>query len=217
MKSTPILAAAMAAVLPLTQAYPSTTKRGATDTYGDYTGSTSSHADGSGTYIRSDDVHRYASGDKCWTDLFYTSRSTKTTAYKREGSIDCASSSECEAGIDTGVETCTEWSITVSAGVEMNILKDILSVSASTEVTNAESKCEALTTSKTCKWTDQACHAIWSSMRVGVNHGYVRRRCDFQDGKGDQTVWSKDWEVSEKAGEIELGCNASCDAGSYPE
>lgn len=41
----------------------------ATNTYGDFTGCTSQYSDGSGTYVRTDDVHRYSSGTKCWTDL----------------------------------------------------------------------------------------------------------------------------------------------------
>jgi len=42
-------------------------KRGATDKFGDYSGSTSQYPDGSGTYLRTDDEHRYGGGDKCWT------------------------------------------------------------------------------------------------------------------------------------------------------
>jgi len=191
-------------------------KRGATDTYGDYTGQWSSYSDGSGTYVRTDDVHRYGSGDKCWTDLFYVSSSNKQTDWKREGSIDCGSTSECEAGIDKGVETCNEWSISIEVGVEANIIKDVLSASASVTTTYGESKCESVTTKSTCKWQDTACHAIWSSQTVKVDHGYIRRRCDFHDGKGDQTVWSKDWDLSQKADELHLGCKADCSAGTYP-
>lgn len=73
MHSHSIIAATLALILhsTTTVAHPTIVARGATDTYGDHTGSTSSHADGSGTYVRSDDEHRYASGDKCWTDLYY--------------------------------------------------------------------------------------------------------------------------------------------------
>jgi hypothetical protein len=182
---------------------------------GDYTGSTSSFADGSGTYVRTDDVHRYASGVKCWTDLFYVSSSYKDTDWTREGSIDCSTTSECEMGIDNGVTTCNEWSISLEVGFEASLLKEIMSVSASVTTTYGESRCESVTTKSTCKWDDKSCHAIWSSQKVKVNHGYIRRRCDFHDGKGDQSVWSKDWDVSEKAEELHLGCKADCAAGSY--
>lgn len=37
--------------------------------FGDFTGSTSSYADGSGTYDFTQDVGTYASGVKCWTDF----------------------------------------------------------------------------------------------------------------------------------------------------
>ncbi|KAL1594382.1 hypothetical protein SLS60_010142 [Paraconiothyrium brasiliense] len=193
-------------------------KRGPTDTYGDYTGQWSSYPDGSGSYVRTDDVHKYGgpSGDKCWTDLWYVSSSYKETDWKREGSIDCGTTSECEAGVDQGVETCNEWSISIEVGAEVSILKDIFSISSSITNTYGESKCESVTTKSTCKWQDNACHAIWSSQTVKVDHGYIRRRCDFHDGKGDQTVWSKDWDISEKADELHLGCKADCSAGSYP-
>ncbi|ORY11486.1 hypothetical protein BCR34DRAFT_601273 [Clohesyomyces aquaticus] len=192
------------------------TKRGATDVYGDYSGQWSSYTDGSGTYVNTKDVHRYASGDKCWTDLWYVSSSYKDTDWARQGSIDCGTTSECEMGIDKGIETCNEWSIAIEAGVEFNILKDVLSVSGSVTTTYGESRCESVTTKSTCKWDDKSCHAIWSSQKVKVNHGYIRRRCDFHDGKGDQTVWSKDWDVQEKAAELHLGCKAACADGSYP-
>ena len=52
-----------------------------TSTYGDYTGCTSQYDDGSGTYVRSDDVYYYDGGDKCWTDLV-----SITYPYTRVGS-----------------------------------------------------------------------------------------------------------------------------------
>ena len=42
---------------------------GTTAQSGDYTGSTSSYPDGSGTYVDSKDQGTYASGVKCWTDI----------------------------------------------------------------------------------------------------------------------------------------------------
>ncbi|KAG9198542.1 hypothetical protein G6514_009844 [Epicoccum nigrum] len=209
-----LLTAALA-LLPPTLAHPTLASRGATDTYGDHTGSVSSHADGSGTYVRSDDEHRYASGDKCWTDLYYVSSSQGSTDWARHGEIQCAGTSECEAGIDTGIQTCNEWSISVSAGVEASILKDLFAVSVSTTVTDGWSKCENVATSKRCKWQDGGCHAIWSSMSVKIDHGYIRRRCN--KGSGDETVWSKDWDVTEKSSMIDLGCLASCEATTYVE
>lgn len=214
MHSQTLLFAALA-LLPPTLAHPTLTTRGATDTYGDFTGSTSTHADGSGTYVRSDDTHTYASGDKCWTDLYYVSSSNSNTEWTRQGEIQCAGTSECEAGVDSGVQTCNEWSISVSAGVEASIMKDLLSVSATTTVTEGWSKCETVATSKRCKWQDGACHAIWSGMSARVDHGYIRRRCN--KGNGDETVWSKDWDVKEKSGMLSLGCLAGCDATSYTE
>ncbi|KAH7130037.1 hypothetical protein B0J11DRAFT_243061 [Dendryphion nanum] len=197
------------------------TKRGATDVFGDFTGQKSSYPDGSGKYVRSEDVHRYASRDKCWTDLFFVRNATRFIDYQRVGTIDCPTTSECEAGVDTGISTCNEISITISAGFEANILKDIISVSGGIETTTTESKCETKTTKSTCKWapetdgTGSRCHAIWTAATQRVNYGYIRRRCDFHDGKGDKTVWSKDVEFSEKANELHLGCKADCAATTY--
>ena len=44
-------------------------RAGTTAELGDYTGDTSSYADGSGTYVDSKDQGTYASGVKCWTDI----------------------------------------------------------------------------------------------------------------------------------------------------
>jgi hypothetical protein len=192
--------------------------RGATDTYGDYTGSNSSYPDGSGTYLRSDDTHTYASGDKCWTDFFHISQSYKDTDWKRKATVDCSTStgSMCNSGLDDGVQTCTEWSIAVSAGASWSILKDVVSVEGSVTYTHGQSSCETVTTKSTCQWSDGQCHSIWYSQKIKVSHGYIRRRCDLHDGKGDRTVWSKDWDLDQKADELSLGCKADCKATSYP-
>lgn len=189
------------------------------DTYGEYTGQWSSYPDGSGTYVRTDDVHKYGflgTGDKCWTDLFYVSSEDKTTDWKKETSLNCGSTTECVLGLDHGIDTCTAWSISVTAGAEADILKGILSVSGSVTTENSGSQCVSVTTSATCTWQDTACHSIWTSQIVKVNHGYIRRRCDFHDGKGDRTVWSKDLDITEQAHGLNLGCNADCSATSYP-
>ncbi|PVH95314.1 hypothetical protein DM02DRAFT_617970 [Periconia macrospinosa] len=194
-------------------------KRGATDTYGDYTGQWSTYKDGEGKYVRSDDVHRYASGDKCWTDLFYVSSEVKQTDWEKKTTIDCASTSECETGLNDGVQSCNEWSIAISVGAEVGIIKDILSVSTEITTTYGESTCEMMGTTATCKWDDKKCHSVWASQEVTVNKGYIRRRCNFlNDREGDKTVWSKNWEVQMKASNsdaIHLGCGASCSATKY--
>lgn len=186
----------------------------ATKTFGDYSGQWSSHTDGSGTYVKTEDVWRYASGDKCWTDLFYVSSEMTTEAWVRSGSINCATSSECERGIEDGISSCYEWSLSVSISAELSLVKEFLSVGASTTVTVGSEQCKTLTTVSTCHWDDKGCHAVWTSNGVKVNHGYIRRRCNF--GDGDKTVWSKDFDVREPAKEINIGCAASCSDTSYP-
>jgi len=191
-------------------------ERGATDTFGDYTGQWTQYEDGSGTYLRTEDEHRYASGVKCWTDFFYISSYFKNTDWKRGGSIDCGNSQTCDLGIDQGVQTCNSWSIAVSAGAEFTLIKDVFSVSSSVTYTHGEQKCETVSTKSTCRWDDQGCHAIWSSQKVRVSQGYIRRRCDEQTGEENKTVWSKDWDLEDKAEELGLGCKASCADDSYP-
>lgn len=189
-------------------------KRGATDTYGDFTGQKSSYEDGSGKYVRSDDTHRYASGDKCWTDLYFVKSSWKNTNWNRASTQDCPPGATCVLGINNGVQTCQEWSISVSVGVDATIVKDVLAISGSVTNTYGESKCESVTTTNTCsmeKKDEKKCYAIWTSQNVRVDHGYIRRRCDFHDGKGDQTVWSKDYDLTHKAKELNIGCNQCSD------
>jgi len=147
--------------------------------------------------------------------MFYvTSSYNPKTTFVREGSIECGTTSECEMGVDDGVQTCTNWSVAVTVGFEAGI-PDIATASGSVTTSFGGDKCDQATTKSTCKWDDGGCHAVWSSQSVKTNHGYIRRRCDFHDGKGDVTVWSKDWDVTEKATALHLGCKASCTDVSY--
>ncbi|PVI00923.1 hypothetical protein DM02DRAFT_614071 [Periconia macrospinosa] len=192
-------------------------KRGPTDYFGDFTGQKSSHPDGSGTYVKSADVFHYGKwqmyGDKCWTDLFYVSAEQKETGWEPDSSLNCATTSECQLGVDHGVQTCTESSVTFSAGVSADILKGFLGVSAGVETTNTNSKCIDVSTNVLCTWNDNECHKLFISKTVKVNHGYIRRRCN--KGHGDETVWSKDVDITEPATALHLGCNAFCNATSY--
>ena len=73
------LAVIEASLQPTALAYPSSEgssdsnllfkRAGTTAELGDYTGSTSSYPDDSGTYVDSKDQGTYASGVKCWTDI----------------------------------------------------------------------------------------------------------------------------------------------------
>ena len=58
-------------------------RAGTTAQLGDYTGSTSSYPDGSGTYVDSKDQGTYASGVKCWTDIV---RARPTSSFQRKHS-----------------------------------------------------------------------------------------------------------------------------------
>lgn len=198
------------------RALPEERRGNPTGTFGDHTGSWSSFTDGSGTYVTSKDVYRYSSGDKCWTDLFYVSSFMTTDDWVRNGEIDCSTTSECERGVQEGVQTCATWSLEESFSAEIDLIEDFLSVGTSTTYSFGGSQCKDITTSSDCHWDDQGCHAVWTSNNVKVNRGYIRRRCDFHDGKGDQTVWSYDLDVNEQASGLNLGCRAGCSDTSYP-
>lgn len=82
MKTLPSLTFMGFSIAPMGFAYPSSEgssessllfkRAGTTSQLGDFTGSTSSYPDGSGTYVDSEDQGTYASGVKCWTDVVST-------------------------------------------------------------------------------------------------------------------------------------------------
>ncbi|KAI5799910.1 hypothetical protein EDC01DRAFT_648120 [Geopyxis carbonaria] len=190
-------------------------KRGDFDKYGDYTGSTSSYADGQGTYVRSDDDHRYASGVHCWTDLFYVDRFFESQNWQRDDtSIDCATTENCQSAVVQSSERCATWNLSVEVSADFSIIKDILSVGGGITTEEGGSECVTASSENRCQWNDQMCHAIWTSDVVLVSRGYVRRRCDSKDG--DYTAWSKDTEVRTPQNNTRIGCAAKCDDQNYP-
>ncbi|KAI4116149.1 MAG: hypothetical protein LQ345_003378 [Seirophora villosa] len=209
-----------AAALIISTVHASPTKQldaraGTTKIYGDYTGSTSSYADGSGTYVRSDDVGTYASGVKCWTDLFYVSSSYEAKAWvKDDESIDCATTSVCASGQITAKQACSSWNLAGTVESNFDIIKDIWSVSASFNPGGGRSSCTTASSTNTCSWDDMKCHALWTSNVELINRGYIRRRC--HDKGEDYTAWSKDWNVNSPESTTRLGCGASCADTQYP-
>ncbi|KAI4188748.1 MAG: hypothetical protein L6R41_001938 [Letrouitia leprolyta] len=190
-------------------------RAGTTSTYGDYTGSTSSYADGSGTYVRTDDVGTYASGVKCWTDLFYVSSTYQAKAWvKNDDSIDCATTSLCVSGTISSTQHCTSWTLAGTVESKFDIIQDIWSVAGQFNPSGGASTCNTATSSNTCSWNDMKCHALWTSDVELVNKGYVRRRC--HDKGKDYTAWGKDWNVVSPEKTTRLGCAALCEDVSYP-
>ena len=209
-----ILVAAILAGIPhTTTAYPGIIIGDPHKTYGKYEGSVSIHPDASGKYVSSADEH-WSFRKKCWTELWYVDSTHSSMPYEKVVEVGCAKTKGCELGATDGLESCNDWSLQVEAGAERSILKDIFSVSGSVAVTEGWSKCETKSSTAKCNWDDKACHAIWASKSVKINHGYIRRRCNF--GEGDVTVWSKDWEITEKADDWKLPCDGRCNATAYP-
>jgi hypothetical protein len=113
-------------------------------------------------------------------------------------------------------QTCNKWSHSLLASAEVGIIADLFKISGSVTVTDEWTKCEDLTTGHKYVWNDKQCHAIWSKMSEKIDYGYIRRRCNFQGGD-NATVWSQDWEVTEKGENFKIGCEASCNAQTYPD
>jgi hypothetical protein len=190
--------------------------RSPTETYGNHEGSVSHYPDGTGKFVRTDDKYDWPNGYSCWTDLYYVESVQNDTWYGSKGEIDCGNkTASCELGINNGVQTCNKWSLGVLASAEVGITKDFFKISGSVTVTDEWSKCEDLTTLHKCVWTDKQCHAIWYGMSGRIDYGYIRRRCNFQGGE-TATVWSQDWDITEKGEDLKIGCDASCDAQTYP-
>lgn len=155
-----------------------------------------------GTYIKSDSVHYYASGVKCWTDYLVVSQEEGYDAPERaSGNFNCASTSQCSSGVVTGVETCETWSTGISAGVTGEIFS--FGVSAGYDL----STCNTASVEDACEWTDQKCHFVTTAQRVLIQKGYQRRRCD---DNGDYTAWLKDFEHRAPMKHAARSCDNFC-------
>jgi hypothetical protein len=210
----PLLVAAILARIPhTTTAYPSFLIGDPHKTYGKHEGSMSTHPFASGKHVSSADQHS-SFRKKCWTELWHVDSPHSNTPYSKVAEADSAAPKELDPGTTNGLESCNDHHLKVEANTKQNISKDIFSGSGSVAVTEGWSRCE--TKSLTAKFNrdDEACHAIWASKSVKKNHGYIRRRCNFGEGGG--TVWSKDWEIAEKADDWKLPCDGRCNGTAYP-
>ncbi|KAH6873654.1 hypothetical protein B0T10DRAFT_499733 [Thelonectria olida] len=203
-------------------------ERGATDTWGDHTGFTSQHSDGEGNYIETDDVHYYASGVKCWTDVFSVNNEIDVEDWVRQApEADCTSTSVCISPQLGTTQKCDTSSFTnvpaFNAGATAKFAAPFVGeVEAAVGggyqawIANGQSTCTTVDVTFQCQWNDGQCHSLWLSDVVVKYNGYIRRRCNFNDGKGDQTVWSWDTSVTTPTNLTRLGCAATCDMQSYP-
>ena len=73
--------------------------------------------------------------------------------YERQTEVYGNGATEVEAGINGTVELCHETSIEVSAGMELSIIKDVMTASVSVTTETTESKCSNQTTRAMCKWS----------------------------------------------------------------
>ncbi|MDI1488745.1 MAG: hypothetical protein OHK93_008021 [Ramalina farinacea] len=216
----------------------------ATSDLGDFTGQTSSYQDGSGTYMESKDVHYYASGVKCWTDIvslllllleiadnggsinisqFYVTNEYQAQNWTpmKENTIDCSRTSICASSSYDAIQNCGSWSITWGNDVKVELMNKIgLEIKETIDNTWLKSHCTTATVQNTCTWNDQLCHALWTSSVVQNFHGYIRRRCSGgRSGwtkKPDYTAWSHDYSWTQPSPQTRLGCGALCDQTSYP-
>jgi len=185
-------------------------------TYGDHTGSKSQYPDGSGKYIKSDDDHRYASGHKCWTDYFAITEKThnrKDDKWEKVGNeIHCGNESTCSMNLSKGSNKCSSSSLTITAQAGFSILKGLFDAGITVTQEYTKSQCEAVSFTNTCSWErvgSTKCRQVWGRTNYEVVPGYIRRRCDFKNGKGDQTVWSKDLDMVVPKNQS-LDCDLEC-------
>ena len=76
--------------------------------------------------------------------------------------------------------------------------------------------CTTMDVTFQCTWDDQKCHSVWLSDVVVRYNGYIRRRCNYGRGGGDETVWSMDTSLTTPTNITRLGCAATCDMDTYP-
>ncbi|KAF8244536.1 hypothetical protein K440DRAFT_663447 [Wilcoxina mikolae CBS 423.85] len=186
--------------------------------FGDWTGTLSSYTDGEGSYVRSGDDYHYGfagTGVHCWTDLFYVKKYYEAESWVRDAtSIDCATTQSCQSAKVKSNQRCASWSLGGEANINVDIIKDFLSVGGAFNGSGGQTTCTIATTSDSCTWADQKCHAVWTSDVVLVSQGYVRRRCSSKNG--DYTAWSKDVEFRTPEDQTRIGCAASCSDATYP-
>lgn len=134
------------------------------------------------------------------------------------GDIDCGSTQTCASGNQAAKQQCTSWSIAVGfkeeVGVELAGTK--LGFTMEETVTYENQKCTTATSTNTCTWNDQKCHSTWSSTVQQIDHGYIRRQCNFPGQPKNVTQWSKDLDQTKATDRTEWGCAASCQDSKYP-
>ncbi|KAG9233844.1 hypothetical protein BJ875DRAFT_543434 [Amylocarpus encephaloides] len=213
-------------------------RRGASfNTYGDHSGETSSYDTNSGTYVDSADEHRYASRVKCWTDLmFVANERIAVNWHKTDSELDCGGTRNPDGSPKPSGNSCTSNQAvtatacvthtnggTVEAGIDLGVaqkLGNMAEASGSIKFggsyvhLDAKQTCTTTSTSNTCGWSDDNCHAVWVSPVSNRVHGYVRRRCS--SANGDYTAWSHDHSYDLPTTIMRLGCDALCSEESYP-
>lgn len=198
-------------------------KGGSFPDYGDWTGDTSRWTDGYGTYVDSKDIYHYASGVKCWTDLFYADSEYVADNWERtDTSLDCRSTENCQIQTAESAQHCTGYTNTVSFDTEIETKVSVkLLAEAKWKVKGgykhdwSDQQCTQAQASTQCRWNDQKCHTAWVSNVDVVVHAYYRRRCSSKNG--DYTAWSHDIDFHHPSTETRMGCAATCDTESYPD
>lgn len=174
---------------------------------GDWPGSSSQYADGSGVFIKS-----YDCDDQCCTDLFgISSMEVAQDWVKSNVEVDCATTQDCVSGQINATQQCTSWTLGGSFDASWTIVMDIFSVVPSLQASYTKQQCSSASSTTTCQWNDGKCHAIWTSNTALVVNGYIDRRC-----KNHQTLWRKDLTITLPNTVTRLGCAATCDMASYP-
>lgn len=169
------------------------------------------YADGSGTYVKSDQTsHPWKGGRirKCWWDYFLVSSEAQDDPWQiASGKQYCAKGGDCSVSSLTGSQTCQSRSTTLSADVGLAIEGFTASIGAST--TTEKSKCNTASDTSQCTWHDGGCHVVWTQQQMVEQKGYRRQRCNW--GHGDETQCMADWTMRTPTKKVNYGCGSKCD------
>lgn len=161
------------------------------------------YSDGQGTYINSNEQHRYASGVKCWTDWFVVEQGRSYSEwFQASGKVYCTKSSMCSVSKMNGNSKCETWSIGIEAGIKNDIIN--FGIRAGYDL----QKCNSAADTTSCTWNDGKCHVIWAQQQLATTKGYARRRC--HDKGRDYTAWMKDYVHTAPTRTVNYGCGSKC-------
>lgn len=161
------------------------------------------YSDGEGSYVNSNEGHKYASGVRCWTDWYVVEQRRFYAEWlPASGKTYCTGTQSCTVSKMNGNSKCETWSMSMDAGISSDIIN--FSIHAGYDL----QKCNSATDSTACSWNDGKCHIIWAQQQLVETKGYARRRC--HDKGRDYTAWMKEYSHTAPTRSVNYGCGSKC-------